>query len=46
MQDDDDDVSLGIEQMNSIYQGSYFTIVAASRADECGASWNRFNFKE
>ena len=33
VQDDDDDVSLGIEQMNSIYQGSYFTIVAASGAD-------------
>lgn len=30
VQDDEDDVSLGIEQMNSIYQGSHFTIVAAS----------------
>jgi hypothetical protein len=28
VQDDEDDVSLGIEMMNSIYHGSYFTIVA------------------
>jgi Heterokaryon incompatibility protein (HET) len=33
IQDDVVDVSLGIEQMNSIYQGSYFTIVAASGDD-------------
>lgn len=33
VQDDEDDVALGIEQMNSIYHGSYFTIVAASGAD-------------
>lgn len=34
MQDDDEDVNLGVEQMNSIYQGSYFIIVAASGADD------------
>ncbi|KAH8666977.1 heterokaryon incompatibility protein-domain-containing protein [Xylariales sp. PMI_506] len=33
VQDDADDVALGIELMNSIYQGSYFTIVAASGTD-------------
>lgn len=33
VQDDENDASLGIEQMNSIYQGSYFTIVAATGAD-------------
>lgn len=33
VQDDEDDVSLGIKQLNSIYQGSYFTIVAASGTD-------------
>lgn len=33
VQDDEDDVSMGIEQMNSIYHGSYLTIVAASGAD-------------
>jgi hypothetical protein len=33
IQDDVDDVTLGVEQMNSIYRGSYFTIVAASGAD-------------
>lgn len=32
-QDDDDDVSLGISMMDSIYRGSYFTIVAASGDD-------------
>lgn len=33
VQDDEEDVSMGIEQMNSIYHGSYLTIVAASGAD-------------
>ncbi|KAH7348252.1 heterokaryon incompatibility protein-domain-containing protein [Pyrenochaeta sp. MPI-SDFR-AT-0127] len=33
VQDDVDDVRLGIEMMNSIYQGSCFTIVAASGSD-------------
>ncbi|KAK2766785.1 hypothetical protein FQN54_006099 [Arachnomyces sp. PD_36] len=33
VQDDDHDVSLGVEMMNSIYHGSYFTIVAASGSD-------------
>lgn len=33
IQDDKNDVRLGIELMNSIYQGSYFTIVAAAGAD-------------
>ena len=33
VQDDEDDVSLGIEMMNSIYHGSYFTIVASSGVD-------------
>ena len=33
IQDDVDDVSLGISMMNSIYHGSYFTVVAASGHD-------------
>ncbi|KAF2134000.1 HET-domain-containing protein [Dothidotthia symphoricarpi CBS 119687] len=33
VQDDAEDVSLGIEMMNSIYHGSYFTIAAASGSD-------------
>lgn len=33
VQDDVHDVCLGIEMMTSIYQGSYFTIVAASGSD-------------
>jgi hypothetical protein len=36
VQDDEDDVSLGIEMMNSIYHGSYFTIVAGSGVDASG----------
>ncbi|CAH0047029.1 unnamed protein product [Clonostachys solani] len=33
VQDDIRDVNIGIELMNSIYQGSYFTLVAATGAD-------------
>lgn len=33
IQDDPEDVRLGIHLMNSIYRGSYFTIVAASGGD-------------
>ncbi|KAH9860702.1 hypothetical protein J1614_012034, partial [Plenodomus biglobosus] len=33
VQDDPDDVTLGIGMMNSIYRGSYFTIVAGSGAN-------------
>ncbi|KAF2854813.1 HET-domain-containing protein [Plenodomus tracheiphilus IPT5] len=33
VQDDPDDVALGIGMMNSIYRGSYFTIVAGSGAN-------------
>lgn len=33
VQDDPHDVQLGIEMMNSIYQGSYFTIIAGSGED-------------
>ncbi|CAH0036434.1 unnamed protein product [Clonostachys rhizophaga] len=33
IQDDMQDVNLGIELMNSIYSGSYFTLVAATGAD-------------
>lgn len=33
IQDDPDDVSLGVSMMNSIYHGSYFTIVAAAGQD-------------
>ncbi|KAL9114719.1 MAG: hypothetical protein Q9227_001397 [Pyrenula ochraceoflavens] len=33
IQDDEEDLKLGIQIMNSIYQGSYFTIVAGSGAD-------------
>ena len=33
IQDDPDDVRLGIELMNSIYQGSFFTVVAGSGTD-------------
>jgi hypothetical protein len=33
VQDDEDDVSLGVEMMNSIYHGSYFTIIAGSGVD-------------
>lgn len=33
IQDDGDDVTLGVSMMNSIYHGSYFTIVAAAGQD-------------
>ncbi|KAJ9628780.1 hypothetical protein H2203_002682 [Taxawa tesnikishii (nom. ined.)] len=33
VQDSEDDVTLGIEMMHSIYRGSYFTIVAGSGRD-------------
>jgi hypothetical protein len=33
IQDDADDVTLGVSMMNSIYHGSYFTIVAAAGQD-------------
>lgn len=33
VQDDEDDVSVGVELMNSVYQGSLFTIVAATGSD-------------
>tara|TARA_R110002003_G_scaffold384_4_gene19276 strand:+ start:9147 stop:10454 length:1308 start_codon:yes stop_codon:yes gene_type:complete len=33
VQDNEDDVSIGIRMMNSIYRGSYFTIVAGSGTD-------------
>ncbi|OIW28098.1 HET-domain-containing protein [Coniochaeta ligniaria NRRL 30616] len=33
IQDDENDVEIGMEVMNSVYQGSYFTIIAASGND-------------
>jgi hypothetical protein len=33
IQDDADDVTLGVSMMNSIYHGSYFTVVAAAGQD-------------
>ena len=33
VQDDEDDVALGVRMMNSIYHGSYFTLVAGHGFD-------------
>ncbi|KAB5578250.1 heterokaryon incompatibility protein-domain-containing protein [Coniochaeta sp. 2T2.1] len=33
VQDDEEDVELGMEVMNSVYQGSWFTVIAAEGAD-------------
>jgi hypothetical protein len=33
VQDDENDMEIGIEVMNSVYSGSYFTIIAASGTD-------------
>ncbi|KFY42851.1 hypothetical protein V495_04313 [Pseudogymnoascus sp. VKM F-4514 (FW-929)] len=37
--DDECDIALGIRMMNSIFQGSYFTIVAASGVDANAGLW-------